>query len=541
MKKILYSIIALSLCLTSCIQFDDAVSENYGSGPSISVDITETRDNGFTFTLTPGEGTVFYSYVVASGSEAEELDGYALLQEQYGGIASGVLNATEAPTFTSNLQEGISPNTSYVVYAVAASQQGIVGEVTSAVVLTSDGDAPSFTAMQAVEGESAVAVSFSENVMRGTGTVTARYFAEWSGDFVDIAAEDIQTTLEGNVVTFTLNNVPAAAYAFVSWAEGAFVDSKGNLCPAMTSGLNSAGDDFTGVYFRNAEEPFTLEESLAGVTPEEGSAFSDWTTFMGEITFNMDVYRNDNTLTGDEIEVIYTNAGKTTTIKLPSTAWETDGKAFRFVLPESPQYGDNVSLKVSEGTFFDVYGNPNAEFTLENAWFYSYGYQRDMIIGDYTLSYYLYSEYDQTGEMILATENLTIAADPDDENGVLISGFSGTNTPVKWIFDGDFGTITLPEEQTLGIVYGYLVSICGNTTDGSLTMQVDANGNFGYNDIGLLYNAYTTDTQTYLGYLEGMIYPTFQKANATSSMKMATRTAKGASFKLNRSNAKFVR
>ena len=93
----------------------------------------------------------------------------------------------------------------------------------------------------------------------------------------------------------------------------------------------------------------------------------------------------------------------------------------------------------------------------------------------------------------------------------------------------------------MGIVYGYLVSICGNTTDGSLTMQVDANGNFGYNDIGLLYNAYTTDTQTYLGYLEGMIYPTFQKANATSSMKMATRTAKGASFKLNRSNAKFVR
>ena len=314
MKKILYSIITLSLCLTSCIQFDDAVSENYGSGPSISVDITETRDNGFTFTLTPGEGTVFYSYVVASGSEAEELDGYALLQEQYGGIASGVLNATEAPTFTSNLQEGISPNTSYVVYAVAASQQGIVGEVTSAVVLTSEGDAPSFTAMQAVEGESAVAVSFSENVMRGTGTVTAQYFAEWSGDFVDIAAEDIQTTLEGNVVTFTLNNVPAAAYAFVSWAEGAFVDSKGNLCPAMTSGLNNAGDDFTGVYFRNAEEPFTLEESLAGVTPEEGSAFSDWTTFMGEITFNMDVYRNDNTLTGDEIELIYTNAGKTTTI-----------------------------------------------------------------------------------------------------------------------------------------------------------------------------------------------------------------------------------
>ena len=544
MKKILYSIITLSLCLTSCIQFDDAVSENYGSGPSISVDITETRDNGFTFTLTPGEGTGFYSYVVASGTEAEELDGYALLQEQYGGIASGVLNATEAPTFTNDLQEGISPNTSYVVYAVAASQEGIVGEVTSAVVLTTDGDAPYASEMERVEGASAVVVSFSENVTKGSGTVTAQYFAEWSGDFVDIAAADIQTTLEGNVVTFTLNNVPAAAYAFVSWTEGAFVDSKGNLCPAMTSGLNSTGDDFTGVYFRNAEAPFTLEESSTGVTPEVGFAFSDWTAFIGEIAFDMDVYRNDKTLTGDEIEVVYTNAGKTTTIKLSSSNWETDGKVFRFVLPESPQYGDNISLKVSEGTFFDVYGNPNAEFTLENAWFYSYGYQRDMIIGNYTLSYYQYTVYTETGEFVPATEKITIAADPEDENGVLMSGFLGTTTTVKWVFDGDFGTVTLPEEQMLGAVAGfpgYLMSIYGNTQDYSLTMQIDANGNISYDNLGLIYEVYDAATGQDLGYLEGMIYPTFQKDNAVSSMKMATRPTNAASFKLNRSNVKFVR
>ena len=36
MKKLLFSILAIGMSLVGCTDWDDAVSENYGSGPAIS-------------------------------------------------------------------------------------------------------------------------------------------------------------------------------------------------------------------------------------------------------------------------------------------------------------------------------------------------------------------------------------------------------------------------------------------------------------------------------------------------------------------------
>ena len=46
------------IALTSCTTWDDPVTENYGDGPSISIDLQAVAptDSAFTITLTPAAG-----------------------------------------------------------------------------------------------------------------------------------------------------------------------------------------------------------------------------------------------------------------------------------------------------------------------------------------------------------------------------------------------------------------------------------------------------------------------------------------------------
>ena len=51
MRKILYSILGIGLFMASCTNFDDPVTEKYGDGPAVSIDVTATTDSTFTFTV----------------------------------------------------------------------------------------------------------------------------------------------------------------------------------------------------------------------------------------------------------------------------------------------------------------------------------------------------------------------------------------------------------------------------------------------------------------------------------------------------------
>lgn len=515
MKKLLFSILAIGMSLVGCTDWDDAVSENYGSGPAISVSIDATTDYGFTFTLSPASGTVFYSYIVAEGDTPATLDGQALLKQQYSGLTGGLLNATENSTFTLDLsaEEACEPNTSYVVYAVAASKEGVVGSVASAVVTTSDAGVPYPTKAQVLEEGIGVQVAFSEAVAAGEGKVTAQYFAEWTGEFIDVPAEEMAVAVAGNVVTVAFDSIPASATVLVSWEAGAFVDAKANPCPAMISGINEAGDDFDGVFFDVADAPFAIAEENA-TAPKIGDSFGDWEETMFVFEFDMDLYRNDKALTGKELQVTYTHEGKTTTINVPNNYWAVQGNALLFYLPEAPDFGDWVSLTVAEGAFCDVYGNPNQEVTFEEAWLCSYGYERELIIGNYTMSYYSYAAYSETGEFVPVTEKITIEADPENENGVLLSGFQGTDGKIEAEFNGDFGTLYF-EEQIAGVINlggtDYYMSVAGNTSDYSLTLKVEADGSLTTEDqIAMTYELYDADFG-YVGMYDATIYLEFAK------------------------------
>lgn len=542
MKKLLYSILAIGMSLTGCTDWDDAVSEDYGAGPEISVNVTATTDNSITFTLTPASGTVYYSYVVDKATEASELDGYSLLKQQYAGVDGGLLNVTESATSTIEMEA--SPNTSYVVYAVAASKEGIVGNVTSQVVKTPDTGIPYPTADQAVEGEAAIQIAFSEAITKGEGAVTAQYFAEWAGTFTDVPAEDISVSVEGNVATVATANVPASATVLVSWAEGAFVDAVNNKCQAFTSGLNDAGDDFSGIFFDVDDAPFDITEDNV-TSPEAGGSFGDWEQTMFTFTFDMDVYRNTNMLEGNEIKVSYTHDGKVTTIDVPTNYWMVQGKNLIFMLPEEPDFGDLVSVTIAEGTIFDVYGNPNTETVLEDAWLRSYGYTRDMIMGNYTMNYYSYATYSQTGEFVPVTDNILIEADPEKENGVLLSGFQGLSEKVEATFDGDFGTLYFKEQIIGKVTLGgteYYMSVAGNTEDYSLTLKVEADGTLSTDaQIAMTFKLYDASFE-YVGMYDATIYLEFAKATAIQARSMAPKAKSVSDFKLvGHKSGKFVK
>ena len=100
MKKILYSLMAIAgLMTTSCISFDDPVTENYGVGPTATITVTETTDSTFTFTVNPGENALYYSILVDQSADTAAVDAESLLKGAYASVYNVVNNTKDAATF----------------------------------------------------------------------------------------------------------------------------------------------------------------------------------------------------------------------------------------------------------------------------------------------------------------------------------------------------------------------------------------------------------------------------------------------------------
>ena len=84
MKKLIYSLALVVLALTSCNKWDDAITENYGEGPAVTVNVAAGNPSysAFTITVAPADGTTYYTYVHGASDEPEELDAATLLEAQ---------------------------------------------------------------------------------------------------------------------------------------------------------------------------------------------------------------------------------------------------------------------------------------------------------------------------------------------------------------------------------------------------------------------------------------------------------------------------
>lgn len=528
MKKIIFSL-AVVLGMASCNSWDDEHTQNYGDGPAVTIDLTTTADSTFTFTVNPAQGTNYYTYTVVEGSEAQEVDATLLLKNAIGGIAGGIKKYAETPSVTENMRNAknnaplCAPNTSYVIYAVAANDKGVIGKVASQVVTTTDGEVPVVADM--ASSDSYAAVLFSENVSLGTGSITAKYYLEWDENFTanNIPAEDIVTTINGNVVKFEVNNVPAGAYVFISWTEGAFVDSKGNKCPAMNSDFNMNTGALEGVNMHLANVSWDINPENFG--PESGSLISDYTTWQGTITFENNVYRNDNAVQAGDIFVTYTNNKKSTQIALEPTDWEVKGNVVTFRLPEAAGAGDIITVGVKADVLFDVCGNGNNEFvsTTKNVWWKYFAATKDMVIGNFGFSYV--SAYDEQPQWHEGGA-ITIEEDPEAEieNGIIIKNLYLEGSKVPGEYDLKNGKLYVYPYYALGLytnskgtTYGLITySISGQA---AIEFTINPDGTLTSTDFGVV--ACDENYESALGWFEQCSIAKFTPAAAAGAAKRA--------------------
>lgn len=516
MKKILYSLMAIAgLMTTSCISFDDPVTENYGVGPTATITVTETTDSTFTFTVNPGENALYYSILVDQSADTAAVDAESLLKGTYASVYNVVKNTNDAATFTYNMRKANGaplclPGKTYQIYAVAATDKGVFGEVAVATVSTTDQLAPRPTQYEYDAAEKTMYVLFSEAIARGEGAVKAvsyKYYDLVEGSIAGEEVEEVEVVVDGDVIAITANTNPGAYVAF-SWEAGAFVDAAGHACKALNSGFSMQQGDFVGLVGENDTEAFEVTE-VNVVEPAIGGTIGDWEAFYGTLIFDMNVFANTKAA-ADAVTLTYKNAKSETTIKLTyGEHWDTSANTFIFVLPKEPEFGDKVSIKIAEGAFTDAYGNPNAEVEFADAWLRSYGFTRDLVVGNYIFAHQ--SGFD--GNVYTATSS--IAADAK-ENVVAIAGFADytddgvADCTIKGVFNGDYGTITVPCGQIIG---EDVVVMDDNVTtaevwvvleeyDGAeqIVFQVDEEGTIVNQGNMWTYSVYEKASQSFLGY-----------------------------------------
>ena len=464
MKKLIYSLALVLMGLTSCTSFDDPTTENYGAGPAVDVNVTAATptDSAFVVTITPASGTLYYAYMIEVADEAQTLDGYTLLKGGYSDAV--VVKASDQAVTTITIDEA-DPNTTYQVYAVAANDKGIVGDVVVKNIKTTDALNPDAVGVSRDGANKTVALKFHEPVIRGEGAVKAVYYKEWDIlNPVELAADEFVVDVDGSsTVVFIAPEAPAGSYVCFSYEAGAFKDAAGNSCAALNSGLNMETGRFTGAYVHVDNVPFEINDSCV-TAPEDGALIAAAEDFVGKITFPFDVYRNDETVEAGDVCINLSNDSRTASYKLTPDQWSVEGNVLTFVLPVTPMGGDNITVSLVEGAVTDVYGNPNAAFTSETSWLF-FAPTLDMITRTFQINYISYFSEDGA---VASLGTVTIEQDSETENGLLIKGLFLEESVLKATYDLASAKIIIPDWQQLGkytnsegTVYGIMFAVNG--------------------------------------------------------------------------------
>ena len=468
MKKILYSIAALlTIGMAACTSFDDPVTEDYGDGPEILSQVAAVADSSATILLTVDTvNTNYFGFALFEGDDNDP-DPSQLLKATAGGM-SQMLNVSflkEAGISKLPISFPLEPNSTYQFFAVAASQMGIIGEVTSQIIKTSDNTTPILT--QVLPGDYGVRLAFSENMFLGEGAVRMQYlkpYGDLESDIEDIDPESINISIAGNVVSISSEAIPAGAYALVSWETGAFVDQVNHPCNAMISEYDPEIEDFKGIFIQTPNVPFKITPSVMTVLPS-GKTIEDLESFVAELKFNFDIYQYYDE-EGEVLEefgrVTYFDKGYEKSYDV--TDFVVMDSSILFTLPAAPTLEDAIGFEINENLICDVYGNPNQKYSLMNAWtFVGDRDYRDDITGDWQLIYYRYFEEGFVGE------NVTIVPMDGCKDSVLVCGLYDTESVMVAAYDGLKGILTIPSYQYLGEceMEGYVFDVVFTAGDNS--------------------------------------------------------------------------
>lgn len=508
MKKILFTILAAAAVSAACTKFEQDTVPTYDSVAMPEVTATVVSDTEITVTVTAAENTHYYGYAVmmgAPGATADKLvaGGYAkdanvVAQGEAGTPqAAHVKYSEETKTVTLELT-GLTPYTEYTVYAAAVTEMGVTSEVAAMTVRTSDGTDPTLVSASFAEEDNVLTftVNFNDPVqLTGNGTAKAWFYAEnyynASGELilykeVNIPADHI---LAGG--KSVLIKVPAAeyipgAYVAVTFSADLVKNGAGAVNAAYES--HAIAYDQTGAvqkkgifgYYDYASWDFSLVDpaDLPATDGGEGNMeddeeveevepvyFSDWTELMMTAYTTSKYPLAGRTGEGGAGVVATESNGKTVSYPAKTFGVVSDYVA-AVLLAEAPAYGASISFSIEEGTFMDIFGNVNNAFEAEGAYFCSYGYTLEDIIGTY--NYSCASAY--SGDPVTGTWTIAESDNPEKGNVMFTEMYSTEcMANVYAQFDPVSGTLTVPSLQLYGANDKYYFAFCSSDNNGNVS------------------------------------------------------------------------
>ena len=416
---------------------------------SVEITVTEVKDSSFTVTVTPAGEAAYYSWLVDEAAVAEELDAEALYAVDYEGVTQGTVKWTAEATSKTFTVKGLSPNTTYQIYAVAGSKMGVVGAVAVKDVKTTDVVAPGYADVDTEANQ--VIFTFTENVKEGekVGEIKVAYYASYSAEFKATAAPAGEVSVPADSVLVADNqalisvpDLPTGCYWTISIPEGAFVDAVGQKLPGYTSSYVMA-EDSNGKLVPTPKgfygEVDYVELPMLGELDVE--TFSDWTVpFLIPIESK---YAYAAMSSKKFITVTYESTNKVVEHTLtPGTHYGVTANGLVVYLPEQPDFGADVTISVPAGAIYDVYGNDCEAWEITAL--HSYGYTIEDAIGTYA-----FTAPDNVRQSYVSGNFVIEESDNDDNGNIMITSILGIPcmANIYGTFDVDSGTLTFGGTQ----------------------------------------------------------------------------------------------
>lgn len=509
MKKILFTILAAAAMSAACTKFVEDTTPTYDTAPKPEVSATVVSDTEITVTVTAGEGSNFWGYAVmtgAPGASADKLvaNGYAkdaavvVQGEDKLPQAAQMKYSEETKTVTLELT-GLTPFTDYTVYAASVTEMGVVSEVAEMTVKTTDGTQPVMTAADFAEEDGALtfALTFNDPVqLTGNGTATAWFYGEKYYDEsgmlilykeVAIPTDHIAASGKDLIVSVPASEYIPGAYVAITYSADIVKNGADATNPAYETHLIGYGEDgniqkqgIFGYYdYANWDlslvDPATLPDEEEGPGDMEGEEeeeeekepvyFSDWTSLIMTL-YTTSEYPLAGKTGDDEINIVNTEANGRTVSYAASKYAVLSANTAGIMLNEAPAYGSTISFTVAEGSFCDIFGNVNNEFTAEDEYFCSYGYTLDDIIGSY--QYTCVSAY--SGDPVTGTWTIAESDNPEKGNVMFTEMYSSEcMANVYAQFNTVSGTLTVPSLQLYAADEKYLYAFCSSDNSGEVS------------------------------------------------------------------------
>ena len=487
MKKILFAIFAAAAMSAACTQFEEDTVPSYDSAAKPEVSATVVSDTEITVTVTAGAGTNFWGYAVmtgAPGATADKLvaDGYAkstavvVQGEDKTPQAAQMKYSEDTKTVTLELT-GLTPYTDYTVYAAAVSKMGVVSEVAEMTVKTTDGTEPVVNAAGAdyevADGIMTFAIPFSDPVsLTGEGTAKAYFYGENLYDEedylvvykeVDIPADYMATSGKYLILAVPADEYIPGAYVSVTYSADIVVNGAGSKNVAFEKNLMAYVDGellwngIVGQYdYENWDfslvDPATLpdepeDEEIEGEEDEEEEEekvpvyFQDWTSLVmstfGSTKYGIVTDTDDTEITVTVVEL----DGRTVSYKAAAGKFGAIGEnVLGLMLNEDPGFGSSISYTIAEGSFADLFGNVNNEFTAEDEYYCSYGYTLEDIVGEWTVT----GKNLFTGATVTYPLVIEEAEEPEYGN-IVITNYFGFESEYQTDFNIHAGYFTVGE------------------------------------------------------------------------------------------------